>query len=467
MKLKFSRDLWEHQTKFLDEFKERNDFFLSWEMGTGKTTAAIGWLRTKYLAHDSVLSTLVLSPVATLWNWQEEFKTNSPAYIHEKVAVAHGKKKLEAFKSQIVIANYECLDSPTMVKAISKFSPQVIICDEVHKIKNPKSKRFKTLLSISDLAGYRGMLTGTPILNSYLDIWSQFRFLDCGKTLGENFFVFRSRYFRDANVGMPKAMYFPNWQPHHTTAKELTDKIAFKTSRVTKEECLDLPPLVQLTEYVELSSEQEKAYREMEKFLITEVKSGECAASNALVRVMRMLQILSGHLETEREGETTTHHFLDSPRLSRLAELLNDLTPNHKVIVWCTFKQNYWTINEWLTAMKIGHTDLTGETKDRAANISKFQNDPSCRVIVANPQAGGVGVNLTAASYAIYYSRSYSLGDRLQSEARNHRGGSEVHQKITQIDLVAKDTLDAIVLQALIKKENFADSVLDRIKSFK
>jgi SNF2 family DNA or RNA helicase len=467
MKLKFNRDLWAHQTKFLEEFGPRPDFFLSWEMGTGKTTATIGWLRTKYLEHDNVLKTLILSPVATLYNWQNEFKVNAPPYIHEKVAVAHGRKKLEAFKSQIVIANYEAFDSVTMLKAIEEYAPQIVICDEAHRIKNPKSKRFKSLVGVSDRATYRGMLTGTPILNSYLDIWAQFRFLDKGETLGNNFFVFRSRYFRDTNVGMPKAMYFPNWQPHPTTAKDLTDKVAHKTSRVTKDECLDLPPLIQVTEFVEQSAEQLKAYKEMEAQLITEVRSGECVATNALVRVLRMLQILSGHMQTERDNVTSVHRFEKTPRLERLMELLEELTPEHKVIVWCTFIENYRQIKAACEERSIKYTDLTGETKDRQANIDAFQNDESCRVIIANPQAGGVGVNLTAASYGIYYSRNYSLGDRLQSEARNHRGGSEVHKKITLIDLVCKNTLDEIVLQALLKKENFADNVLDRIKSLK
>ena len=466
-----TRKLWKHQEDFLRKFKDAPNAAMFFEMGTGKTMTAAHWMRHKMNADKAILPTLILSPLATLHNWKRTITEEAPR-LAEHIAIAHGKNKDEALEYPIVIANYEILDSTLCHATLKKIKPAIIICDESHKIKSGQSKRFKTLLTFSDYAKYRLIMTGTPILNSYLDLWAQFRFLDGGRTLYDNFFVFRAKYFRDHNAGMPSGRHFPDWRPLPGTAAELSEKIKEKSSRVTKEECLSLPPLVQVTEHIPLGKEQKKAYTEMEESLITEVKSGVCAASNALTRVLRMLQILAGHLpvepgtpEPENYGALSTHRFKENPRLERLSELLEELTVNHKIIVWCTFQADYHLIQGRCAALNLCTASLTGLVSDKQREIDRFKNNPECKVLIGNPSAGGVGVDgLQVASYAVYYSRSYSLGDRLQSEARNHRGGSEMHSKITHIDLVAKDTLDDIVLQALLKKENFAESVLTRLK---
>lgn len=96
--------------------------------------------------------------------------------------------------------------------------------------------------------------------------------------------------------------------------------------------------------------------------------------------------------------------------------------------------------------------------------MDSFNNDDKCRVIIANRRAGGIGVNLVAASYSIVYSRNFSLGDELQSEARNHRGGSQIHERITKIDLFAKETIDEHILDALNAKEDISKKVIDFVQ---
>lgn len=474
------RPLREYQKRDLVRFYHQNEMALFWEMGTGKTTEAISWLRIKYGQAKEVSPTLIVSPVATLYNWANEFKLNSPEKVWSEVFVPYMRTKrtkytnaervklLETVPQKIWIINPESFDNGELVAALRKRGFKNLIVDESQRFKGFKSKRFNNLLTVSDFIPNRAILTGTPILNTYLDIWAQFRILDQGKTFGRNFFVFREQYFEDKNAswkGKPK--YFPDFQPKPSTATDIAVKLETKSSRKRKEECLDLPPLVEVTHTVEMGKEQAKAYREMEEHLIAEVKSGVCSASNALAQVNRMLQILSGHLPVEFLTSPEKHvvHFKENPRLDALAELLTELTPEHKVIVWTTYQASYEEIRKLLSGLKLEWAEIVGQTKDRQGELDRFQNDPKCRVMMSNPQAGGVGVNMIAASYAIYFSRSYSLGDRLQSEARNHRGGSEIHEKITLIDLVAKDTLDEIVLASLQRKENFSDIVLDRIKS--
>ena len=468
--LKFSRALWSHQSEALDRFAKCSYAGLFHEMGVGKTTTSIGWLRLKFNQQNQILPTLIVSPVATLDNWQREFEINSPKKVFDETTILYGsaKKRIAALigdERKIWITNPETFDMPEVVEILRTKKFKCLVVDEAHRFKNHRSKRFQALLKLADSIDMRMILTGTPILNSYLDLWAQFRLLDQGKTFGQNFFVFREKYFMDKNLSWKgKKQYFPNYVPKPGIEKDITEKISKLVSRVEKSACLDLPPLVKIHEYVPLSPEQERLYREMEEELITSVKYGDCVATNALVKVLRMLQILSGYIRIEGEAWQGEHKIKDNPRLKRLQELLEELTPNHKVIVWCVFNENYKSIKDICADLKIEYAELTGETKDRKAQMDKFNNDPKCRVMISNPQAGGTGVNLIAASYAIYYSRSYSLGDRLQSEARNYRGGSEIHEKITLIDIVAKNTLDEDVLAALNRKEDFSNNILDRLK---
>jgi SNF2 family DNA or RNA helicase len=485
--LSFKRPLRAHQAAALDRFAYESEAALLWEMGLGKTTEAIQLLRVKYNIAKEVVPTLVVSPVATLYNWKEEFEINAPEKVSANVLVPYMRSKktklttaerahlIRTSGQKIVIVNPEVFDFDVVVDALREFRPRCLIVDESDLFKAHSSKRLKKLLTISDLASFRVIMTGTPILNSYLDIWAQWRILDRGDTFGLNFFTFRERYFADENIrwkGKPK--YFPKYVPKAGIESELSKLIGTKASRLMKSECLDLPEQVFEKYHVELGAEQKKAYFQMESQMIAEVKAGTCAAVNALAKVLRMLQILSGYMPVEvAPSSMPAHdgadaialsHFHDNPRLLALRELLEKLTPAHKVIVWANFTANYVDIRKVCEELSLEFAEITGETKDRQAEKERFQTDPKCRVMLSNPQAGGAGINLTASSYAIYYSRNYSLRQRLQSLARNHRDGSQIHESITVIDLVSTGTMEDDVLAALLRKETFSENVLGRLQ---
>jgi len=493
--LKFKRPLRNHQSDALDRFGPMPEMALLWEMGTGKTTSGIAWLRAKYNSNRAVTRTLIISPVATLYNWQDEFGINSPESVQAHVLVPYMKTKktkytgkeraklIENTTQNIIILNPESLDSDEVLKALQAFAPVNVLIDEVHRFKsykmtsgNGKKKnpsRLAKLLTISDRAQNRAIMTGTPILNSYLDLWSQWRILDRGQTLGNNFMLYRETYFEDENKKMKdspfasvRAAYFPAWVPRPGIGPRISELLAVKSSRITKDECLDLPPLVEENRFVEMGKEQEKAYFDMENTLVAEVSAGTCAAVNALSKMNKMMQILSGHLpvENDESGEKYLSKFSDNPRLDALKELLEELTPKHKVIIWVGFTASYPEIRKICEELGLNHAELTGQTKNRAEQMAKFQTDATCRAMLSHPKAGGTGVNLTAASYAIYYSYDHNLGDRLQSEARDHRGGSEIHEKITHINLVVRGTIQEDILESLLRKENYAENVLERIK---
>lgn len=478
--LKLTREPWPHQ---VDEWVASQDILnrgLRWDMGTGKTVEAVGFLRLKYRKYQNVGPTLILAPLSTLAAWKAEFLRSSPEGVHSKVVVAAGmgKKKMSGKKraaliaedtSRIVITNHASLTMPDVVEAFKKKGFEYIVIDEIHEFKGHDSKRLKNLLSFSDRANCRLGLTGTLLLNNFFDVWGPCRILDGGARFGTNFYShFRRKYFFDANAGAPANVYYPDWQPMEGMADLVAEKLASLFSDVQKHLCMQLPPRIIMREEVELSEEQQKLYDEMEDFLITSVERGDATASNALVKILRMRQIISGFVSVKPEDDPAQidHVIKSNPRLDRLAELLAELTQAHKVVVWSNFRANYPRLRELAEQLGVGFAELTGDTKDRQGEIERFQKDPKCRLFFANPQAGGTGVDglQHVASYCVYFDRSHNLAHYLQSRDRIYRGGSEVHQTITEIHLVAPDTVDEDILTALEGKENFADDVLERVR---
>ena len=181
-------------------------------------------------------------------------------------------------------------------------------------------------------------------------------------------------------------------------------------------------------------------------------------ATLAITKGLRLQQIVTGFCVDDK-GQTIS--LGPTPRLSELKSLLESLCSAHKVIVWACFKENYKQIAKVCEDLGLGYTELHGGVKDKDGAIDLFRASDTIRVIVANPKSAGLGVNLIEASYSIYYSKDFSLDADIQSEARNHRGGSEIHEKITRIDLVATGTIDEKVNRALANKQNFAEAILD------
>ena len=348
---------------------------------------------------------------------------------------------------------------PELFKLLKEWQPEVLIVDEAHKCKSIESKRTKFVIELADKAQHKLILTGTPILNSGMDIWAQYRVLDGGETFDRNFYAFRARWFEDKNAGMPSHKHFPDWRPRPGTYAAFNDLIYRKATRVLKKDCLDLPPLVRQRLEVELAPDQARMVREMERDFVTYLKDKACVAQIALTKGLRLQQMVSGFFVDEQGEE---HTYKKNPRMDALGELLADVAPAHKVIVWTNFRASYEPILELCKKLKLPAVSLYGGMTDkrRQESIDNFQTEKDVRVMVANPAAGGVGVTLTAASYMVYYSRGFHLEHDLQSEARCHRGGSEIFERITRIDIVAEGTIDEVILDALARKESLANNIL-------
>ncbi len=464
-----------HQLNAIEIAKSKRDLALFWEMGTGKTAAIINILRHKFAETKSVRRTLILSPLVTLRNWKDEFGVHSNIKTQDIVVLGgSGRKRLQDFdkyalnQNKIVIMNYDFMQNGEIVSRLLEWAPDILVADESHLIKNHSSKRAKNVAMISDICKHRFILTGTPILNSPLDLYMQFRVLDGGETFGKNFFTFRARYFEDVNSRWAQRPgYFPKWEPRPDKFGEMNELIYSKAIRVIKKECLDLPPLVTENLEVDMSPEQRRVYNEMKRDFVAFIESsGEAkavVAQIALTKALRLQQIVSGHVTTD-DGELIT--FDNIPRLQVLEDLLSQIAVDNKVIVWCAFSHDYLQVERVCKKLGLLYSFLTGEQsqKEKDFSILEFRKNPGVKVLIANRRAGGIGINLIEASYSIVYSRNFSLGDELQSEARNYRSGSEQHVKITKINLVAKDSIDAVVLNRLQLKQEISASIIDLVK---
>jgi SNF2 family DNA or RNA helicase len=305
-------------------------------------------------------------------------------------------------------------------------------------------------------------MTGTPILKNETDLFQQFLILDGGATFGQNFYTFRAKYFEDKNASRRGAhKYFPDWQVRKGSTEEIKRILAKRSFVARKSECLDLPDFLYKEVEVELSSEQRRAYMEMKEDFLTTLKDAQGNAQTAVGRLaitkgLRLQQIVSGFVTPEDSEEIS---FKDNPRLDALSDLLEDLPS--PVIVWASFRRNYQDIAGVCEKLKLSYGFLTGgqSVKDRDQTLEDFRAG-KLNVLICNQGAGGEGVNLVQAASSIYFSRDFSLGKDIQSEARNYRGGSEIHEKVTRYDLVSRGTIDMDVLKALRGKRDVLEYLL-------
>jgi len=465
-----SYQLWTHQREAISRAKDLSSFALFFEVGTGKTATAIHTLREWISQGSKPLGAIVLCPPIVIRQWREEFAKYAEELLPWVVLLeGAGTKRLKTLKDsprdRIFITNYETLLMAPVFAELTRKGLDVMVCDESHKLKTFTAKRTRKAVDLAARIPKKIIMTGTPVLNSPMDLFSQFLVLDNGATFGTNFFVFRATYFYDKNAGMPKQSYFPDWRPRPGIEEKIAALIAAKSMRVKKSECLDLPPLVKVELPVAMSPQQRRAYDEMKEDLVTYLDSNVCVASMALTKLLRLQQIVSGFVSVESpDGEGgILHKFADVPRVAALSELLEDIAPNHKVIVWACFKNNYEQIRGVCERLKLNYVEIHGERTEgqKREAVASFRSDDGVRVCIANQKAGGVGLNLIEASYSIYFSRGYSLEDDIQSEARNYRGGSERHDRITRVDLVTRGSVDELILAALKQKQRLSEKILD------
>lgn len=468
----FKTTPYDHQRKALADSWGAEYYALFMEMGTGKSKVVVDNMAILYEI-GKINAALVVAPKGVYDNWVKgEIPVHLPDRIPRQVVRWQAQKtqkyerELLEFitdksnKLKIFVMNVEAFSTPRGFEAAQAFAYQnpdnMLIVDESTTIKNRKAQRTKNIVKMRDISKYRRILTGSPITKSPMDLFSQCDLLQ-EKCLGFNsYFAFQSRY---ANV-QKRTMGHRSFQQivGYRHLDELSEKLDRFSNRVLKKDCLDLPEKVYVRRNVELTPEQDRLYIQMKKLALAKMENGELATTaSVLTQIMRLQQICCGHLQPD-EGPVRT---LKSNRLPTLMDVVQEV--QGKAIIWATYTHDILEIQKEL-AREYGEDSVAcyyGATPqdERQEIVNRFQNsnDP-LRFFVGQPKTGGYGITLTAANTTIYYSNSYDLEIRLQSEDRAHRIGQT--NKVTYIDLVSPDTVDEKIREALRNKIDVAGQVL-------
>ena len=463
---------YDHQRVALEDSWSAEYYALFMEMGTGKTKVAIDTMAILYEA-EKLKAVLIIAPKGVYDNWVKgEIPIHLPKRITRQVCrwIPSKTKKFEEELMdfivkkdpilKIFVMNVEAFSTPRGTEAATAFLYQnpanMVVVDEYTTIKNRKAARTKNIMSLQRHSKYRRILTGSPITKSPMDLFSQCGFL-AEKSLGFNsFYAFQGRY---ANI-QQRTMGHRSFQQvmGYRRLDELSEKLDVFSNRVLKMDCLDLPPKVYIRRDVELTPEQEKLYRQMKKLALAKLDNGELATTaSVLTQIMRLQQICCGHLMPD-DGAI---QLIKNNRLTELLNLVEEM--QGKAIIWATYTHDILQISKELSE-RFGPESVAtyyGDTEQDARQeiVNDFQDmENPLRFFVGQPRTGGYGITLTAATTVIYYSNSYDLEIRLQSEDRAHRIGQT--NKVTYIDLVSPNTIDEKILQALRSKIDIAGQVL-------
>lgn len=445
--------LWKHQQDALRLMRGRKYFALLHRMGLGKTATVAKYLESMHDVRGGIPSTLIITPLSVMKGFKDEIRKFGGEALYHATEILSGSsearvKALSIPGKRIFIINHEALIIPKVKQSLLKKHFDVIIADEMHRFKSPDAKRTKVLFELAKLTPFRFALTGTPTPNNLVDIYCMLYFLSPNLVGQDNFWNWRRRNFIDENANKKWANW-PEWKPRLRFQEEIKTILAQNAHVVKLEDALDLPPLLKSVRHCELTPEQKKIYAELEIGFSAHLNDSHCNAKTALEASLRLRQCCSGIFVDSKTKNTKQLH---SNKFELLKEVIEDI-PGEQFIVWTEFVASYNHIKQLLNLMNIRWGEMIGgqNLTTRQNHIDAFQRG-EIRALVANPKAGGVGVNLQAASAMIYFSRGYSLEDDMQSEARAYRGGSEQHKRILRIDLVTENTIEEDIIEALNKK---------------
>lgn len=465
---------------------EHPDFFaLGAEQGTGKTWMLIADAEWQF-NQQHIEAVLVIAPKGVHTNWVlRELPKHASVPISATFWLSGAPQKhMKPIARQLSCPppgqlvvhamNVDAVNTTAgfaQAKAFLKKFRTLMIIDESQRIKNPAALRTKRIIELGRLAVSRRIASGTLVSNSPLDLFSQFDFLAPGLLGTTSYRAFVAEYAVLLPLNSPlvqdiirrtRARGCPQVIAHDRSGRPLFQNVeklrGFMTPhlfRVTKEECLDLPPKVYQTVFFELLPEQRKIYETVKAARRWERNDGEIDAFTALTVINKLRQVTSGFILVDGEPVELKNA---QPRISALKEVIEDC--EGQIIVWASFREELRIIEEELKDLGVVSYHGGTSAADREAAVDAFQSG-AARIFLGNPAAAGTGLTLTAARTVIYYSSSFSLEERLQSEDRAHRIGTD--HSVLYVDLVARETIDERIASALQAKEEIAAKILDNI----
>lgn len=431
------------------------------EMGCGKTLTTIAVAGALYNL-GKIDRVLVVAPTSVCSVWPHDLNQFATFPWEARVLLGDKKKRLKAlnelenwpFKAlRIAVINYESTHREGIFEALAAYRPDLIVCDESQRIKNPSAAQSKALHKLGDAAPFRMILSGTPVQNNAVDLYSQYRFLDPA-VYGANFYAFKNRYCIMGGYGQHQIVGYRNMD-------ELVEKEHSVAYRVTKEECLDLPQQTFINRYVQFTDAEQAIYEQLRKSSFLELETGEnVTATTILTMYLRLMQLTGGFLTAD---ESTRPKQVNTAKLDALADIVDDyvVDAGKKLVIFARFRAEIAAIENLLRLRKIQYGSIYGDVpmEERGKIVEDFQANPDTKVFVAQIQTAGLGITLHAASTAVFYSYDYNYANYAQALARIHRIGQ--HLPVTYIHLVVDGSIDEKILAALENKEDMAKTVVD------
>lgn len=458
-----------HQADIIEVTKDKHFFGLFMEQGTGKTHVTIATFTHLFRA-GKLNGVLILAPNGVHDNW---VRNEIPKHCalepgQYEIACWHssdGARRRQAWqyvaaledqeKLVILAANIEAVRTADFLKTIRPFMENrrfMLVVDESTAVKNPKAEVTKQTIKVARNATYTRILTGTPITQGPLDLWSQCRVLDEFALPYPSYTAFKHEFAVEQIMNMGNRTFTK--VVGYKNEDRLAKLIAPFTYRVLKKDCLDLPDKIYQTRYVELTPEQKRIYKDLVKQCLAQLGPGLVTVTTAITMMLRLHQVTLGYVGDDEKNIVPIPH----NRIKALGELLEE-NPEPSII-FVRFVQDIVWVHQFLRDQGRRAVPYYGavSSSGRHEAVDQFQNGEADYFVATN--AAAKGLTLTRAQHVIYYSQGFSLETRLQSEDRAHRIGQK--NNVLYTDLVSVGTVDERIIEALHRKHDLAKSVLDR-----
>ena len=413
---------------------------------------------------------LIVAPTSVVAVWPKEFQEFADfrytcrTLLGDKAHRLRELSDLQKFPFQamkVAVINYESTWREGIFEALQEYDADLIICDESQRIKTHDAEQSKALHKLGDQARYKLILSGTPVQNNAIDIYSQYRFLD-STIFGENFYKFRNRYSVMGGFNRKQIVGYKDLDG--LIKKE--HSIAF---RITKNEAIDLPEQTFETRRVHFSKKEQDLYNRIKRDSYAELDSGgQITATTVLTKLLRLQQLTGGFLVKD---DASKPEQVSRAKLDALSDIIEDyvIGSGKKLVIFARFIAEVKAIIDLVTKLLprgMKQVAIYGDIKkeDRGDIVKQFQEDPSTTVFIGQIDTAGTGITLTAADTCVYYSKNFNYATYSQSLSRIHRIGQR--NICTYIDLEVDKTIDELISQSLAKKEDMAKTVVDDWRAY-
>ena len=357
-------------------------FGLLFEMGCGKTLTAIAIAGAAY-EKGAIEKVLVVAPTSVCSVWPKEFKDYADFKYKVNVLLGDKKKRLQELEAlnnfpfkalKVAVINYESTWREGLFEALLDWKPDMVIADESQRIKTPDAEQSKAMHQIGDIAKYKLILSGTPVQNDAIDLFSQYRFLN-PNIFGYNFYAFRGRYAIMGGFNRKQIVDYKDLD-------QLIQKEHSIAYRVTKAEALDLPEQTFLTRYIQLAGKEKQLYDKIKKDSFAELENGGMiTAPTVLTKLLRLQQFTGGFIQAD---EGTKPELVFKGKLNALEDILEDyvIGEGKKLVIFCRFRPEIDLIQKLLEKKKIQYRSIYGDIKidDRGPIVADFQKIPEIKV---------------------------------------------------------------------------------------